>query len=128
MFAEYGSESSQSRSHLDGGNPRNEAAERPENDALSGFDSWYATVRASNILVYQKLELDQYLDEHVFPRNEDFNIMQWWKVNSVKLPTLAKMALDVLAAPATTVVSEAAFSVGGRVIDEYRASFTSRYC
>ncbi|KAL7237599.1 hypothetical protein ACSBR2_003828 [Camellia fascicularis] len=32
------------------------------------------------------------------------------------------MARDVLSVPATTVASEAAFSVGGRVIDETRAS------
>ncbi|KAF7130256.1 hypothetical protein RHSIM_Rhsim10G0050500 [Rhododendron simsii] len=44
------------------------------------------------------------------------------RVNSGKYPTLARMARDILAVPATTVASEAAFSVGGRVIDESRAS------
>ncbi|KAL7237574.1 hypothetical protein ACSBR2_003806 [Camellia fascicularis] len=33
------------------------------------------------------------------------------------------MARDVLSGPATTAASEAAFSVGGRVIDQIRASF-----
>ncbi|KAH7857245.1 hypothetical protein Vadar_010515 [Vaccinium darrowii] len=41
---------------------------------------------------------------------------------SVKFPTLARMARDILVVPATTVASEAAFSVGGRVIDETPAS------
>ncbi|KAK4411776.1 putative AC transposase [Sesamum angolense] len=42
------------------------------------------------------------------------------KTNSPRLPVLAKIARDILAVPATTVASEAAFSVGGRIIDESR--------
>ena len=57
-----------------------------------------------------------YLDEPVFQRNENFNILEWWKANAPKLPTLAKMARDVLTVPATTVASESTFSVGGRVL------------
>ncbi|KAL0322028.1 UNVERIFIED_CONTAM: putative AC transposase [Sesamum calycinum] len=38
-----------------------------------------------------------------------------------KLSLLAKIARDILVVPATTVASEAAFSIGGRVIDESRA-------
>ena len=34
---------------------------------------------------------------------------------------IAKVTRDILAVPATTVASEAAFSIGGRVIDENRA-------
>ncbi|KAL0288567.1 UNVERIFIED_CONTAM: putative AC transposase [Sesamum calycinum] len=37
-----------------------------------------------------------------------------------KTTVLAKIARDILAVPATTVASEAAFSVGGRIIDESR--------
>ena len=32
------------------------------------------------------------------------------------------MARDILTIPATTIASESAFSIGGRVIDETRAS------
>ena len=65
--------------------------------------------------------MDQYLKEQKFPRKDNFDILEWWKANCPKFPILAKMARDVLVVPATTVASESAFSVGGRVIDETRA-------
>ncbi|KAK4385849.1 putative AC transposase [Sesamum angolense] len=65
-------------------------------------------------------ELESYLEEARFPRADTFNILDWWKTNSPRLPILAKIAHDILAVPATSVASEAAFSVGGRVIDESR--------
>ncbi|KAL4574973.1 hypothetical protein LXL04_021813 [Taraxacum kok-saghyz] len=52
-------------------------------------------------------------------------LMSWWKTNSAKYPTLAKIARDILAVPATSVASEAAFSVGGRIIDECRSSMAT---
>lgn len=58
----------------------------------------------------------------MFPRKDNFEILNWWKVNSPKLLTLERMARDILVNPATTVASVSAFSVGGRVIDETRAS------
>ncbi|XP_028109686.1 zinc finger BED domain-containing protein DAYSLEEPER-like [Camellia sinensis] len=91
-------------------------------ESLAAFHAWYAQERASNIHAYQKSEVEQYLEELVFPSNESFNILHWWKVNKAKFPTLARIARDVLSVPATTVALEAAFSVGGRVIDETRAS------
>ncbi|XP_028095102.1 zinc finger BED domain-containing protein RICESLEEPER 2-like [Camellia sinensis] len=91
-------------------------------ESLAAFHTWYAQERASNIHAYQKSEVEQYLEELVFPSNESFNILHWWKVNKAKFPTLARMGCDVLSVPATTVALEAAFSVGGRVIDETRAS------
>ncbi|KAF7142207.1 hypothetical protein RHSIM_Rhsim05G0219300 [Rhododendron simsii] len=52
----------------------------------------------------------------------EFYYEQRHMVNSGKYPTLAMMTRDILAVLATIVASEAAFSVGGRVIDESRAS------
>ncbi|KAF7152450.1 hypothetical protein RHSIM_Rhsim01G0167800 [Rhododendron simsii] len=105
--------SSSSRSHAVMGSSKHN---------LDGFQEWYEKAHASSIHAYQKSEMDQYLEEIVFPNTEDFNILHWWKVNSGKYPTLARMARDILAVPATTVAWEAAFSVGGRIIDESRAS------
>ena len=53
-----------------------------------------------------KSELDRYLDESLLPRTEDFNILQWWKLNGVKYNVLYEIAKDVLAVPITTVASE----------------------
>lgn len=86
--------------------------------SLRDFDRWCYESRVS---VNQKSELESYLDEARFPRAETFSILDWWKTNSPKLPILAMIARDILAVPATTVASEAVFSVGGRVIDESRA-------
>lgn len=41
---------------------------------------------------------------------------------------MSKIARDILAIPVTTVVSDASFKAGGRVIEEYLASdFTPAY-
>ncbi|KAL0404464.1 UNVERIFIED_CONTAM: Zinc finger BED domain-containing protein DAYSLEEPER [Sesamum radiatum] len=85
--------------------------------SLRDFDRWCYELRVSN---NQKSELESYLEEARFPRAETFNILDWWKTNSPRLPILEKIARDILAVPATTIASESAFSVGGRVIDESR--------
>jgi hypothetical protein len=60
--------------------------------------------------------------EEVEKPNANFDILNWWKVNSTKFPVLAQIARIVLAIPITTVVFESAFSIGGRVLDSFRSS------
>uniref|UniRef100_A0A803LSZ0 HAT C-terminal dimerisation domain-containing protein n=1 Tax=Chenopodium quinoa TaxID=63459 RepID=A0A803LSZ0_CHEQI len=43
-----------------------------------------------------------------------------------KYPTIALMARDVLAIPVSTVASESAFSTGGRVLDSFRNSLSTK--
>jgi hypothetical protein len=62
------------------------------------------------------------LMEDVEKMNVNFDILNWWKVNSTKFPVIAQIARDVLAIPITTVASESAFSTGGRVLDPFRSS------
>ncbi|KAL0455258.1 UNVERIFIED_CONTAM: Zinc finger BED domain-containing protein RICESLEEPER 1 [Sesamum latifolium] len=81
--------------------------------SLRDFDRWCYESRVSN---NQKSELESYLEEARFQRAKTFNILDWWKTNSPRLPVLTKIARDILAVPATTVASESAFSIGGRVI------------
>ena len=72
-------------------------------------------------------EVDKYFnDAYESTRNDDFNLLDWWRVNSGQYPTLAKVARDVFAIPSSTVASENAFSLGGRVVDPFRASLTPR--
>ncbi|CAI8616053.1 unnamed protein product [Vicia faba] len=63
----------------------------------------------------QKNELDLYLMQNLEKKGPGFDILNWWKVNSNKYPILGQMARDILAMPVSTVASESAFSIGGRV-------------
>ncbi|CAL2253579.1 unnamed protein product [Prunus armeniaca] len=88
-------------------------------DRLKGFDKFlYETSQSQNVIS----DLDKYLEEPVFPRNCDFNILNWWKVHTPRYPILSMMARDVLGTPMSTVAPESAFSIGGRVLDQCRSS------
>ncbi|XP_061993876.1 zinc finger BED domain-containing protein RICESLEEPER 4-like [Rosa rugosa] len=74
-------------------------------------------------------EVDKYLLDPLEYTNlgeSDFPILLWWKLNGPKYPVLAAIAKDVLAVQVSTVASEAAFSTGGRVIDNFRSSLTPK--
>ena len=71
-----------------------------------------------------KGELERYLDEFSEKFTLEFDILAWWKVNSVRFRTLSKVAKDVLAIQSSTVASESAFSTGGRTLDRFRSSLT----
>ncbi|KAL6579833.1 hypothetical protein OROMI_007857 [Orobanche minor] len=64
-------------------------------------------------------ELDHYLDEDVVQK-DGFDLLNWWKANEQKYPTLQLMARDFLAIPASTVASESAFSSSGRLVSPHR--------
>ncbi|ESQ28228.1 hypothetical protein EUTSA_v10018229mg [Eutrema salsugineum] len=51
-------------------------------------------------------DLDKYLEEPLFPRNTDFDILNWWKVHTPRYPILSTMARNVLAVPMSNVSSE----------------------
>jgi hypothetical protein len=70
-------------------------------------------------------ELDIYLQEVTFPRNANFNILQWWGLHSSKYPVLSQIARDILAVPASVVPSKSAFSTGQRVVSDYRSRLNS---
>jgi len=56
--------------------------------------------------------------------NNSFDILVWWKTHAEKYPVLSTMARDFLAIPLSTVSSESAFSLGGRILGEARSSLT----
>ncbi|KAA0036689.1 zinc finger BED domain-containing protein RICESLEEPER 3-like [Cucumis melo var. makuwa] len=67
-------------------------------------------------------KIDIYLLEANVRTKGDFDILQWWKMNSDRFEVLGHMARDILAIPVYTVASESAFSTGGRVVDSSRCS------
>jgi hypothetical protein len=69
-----------------------------------------------------KSEFDRYLMEDGEKESANFDILNWWKVNSTKFSILAKIARDVLTIPIITVASKSTFSTGGRVLDPFQSS------
>lgn len=74
------------------------STECSEEDALNDFDLFVASQ------VPDRSEMDTYLEESILPRTANFDILNWWKVNGLKFPTLQKIALDILAIPASIPV------------------------
>jgi len=73
----------------------------------------------------EKSELDAYLEEPLVRPDERFEILTWWKTNSNKYPVLSAMARDFLAIPLSTVSSESAFSLSGRILSDNQSSMKS---
>lgn len=45
----------------------------------------------------------------------DKDVLEWWRENESKFPSLSKLARSILAVQATSVLSEHAFSISGYV-------------
>ncbi|KAL3526021.1 hypothetical protein ACH5RR_014393 [Cinchona calisaya] len=91
------------------------------NEARKEFDNFESEEYVTSA---QKSQLELYLDEPKIDRNTqpDLDILQYWKAQQFRYPDLSKMAFDILAIPITTVASEPAFSIRGRVLDQYCSS------
>lgn len=63
-----------------------------------------------------------YLLEPRAKRTSSINMLEFWKAQQYRYPELAKLAMDILCVPVSTVASESAFSLGGRILNEYRSS------
>ncbi|XP_044487337.1 zinc finger BED domain-containing protein DAYSLEEPER-like isoform X2 [Mangifera indica] len=88
-------------------------------DGLSDFEAYiceYAITQQS------KSELDQYLEESVLPLSQEFDILDWWKLNQLRYPTLSKMASDILSVPFSTVSPDSVFDTSSKKMDDYRTS------
>ncbi|XP_025702857.2 zinc finger BED domain-containing protein RICESLEEPER 2-like [Arachis hypogaea] len=81
-----------------------------------------AHVSEESAFIDTKSELDYYLEERPVPQTEHyFYILNWWKSNEAKFPTLQAIARDFLAIPISTVASESSFSTGGRFVTPHRS-------
>ncbi|XP_056167508.1 zinc finger BED domain-containing protein DAYSLEEPER-like isoform X1 [Syzygium oleosum] len=88
-------------------------------DGLSDFDVYISEISSGQ---QTKSELDQYLEESLLPRVQDFDLLGWWKLNNLKYPILSKMAADVLSIPISTVDPDSVFDTQSMKIDSYRSS------
>lgn len=70
-------------------------------------------------------ELQTYLSEPLYDGQEDaFTV--WKTLLAPRFPNLAKMAMDYLSIPGTTVGIERVFSNGGRIATPHRCRLTPR--
>ncbi|XP_062013053.1 zinc finger BED domain-containing protein DAYSLEEPER-like [Rosa rugosa] len=89
-----------------------------DHSLLEAFDNAYKIGSSSSM----KTELSKYLDEARLERKQELDVLSWWKMEQIRYPILFHLARDVLTIPISTVASESAFSIGGRVLDQYRSS------
>jgi len=104
-------------------NGKNTQATPPSTgDGLLDFDMYLSEIATSQP---SKSELEQYLDESLTPRIQEFDILNWWKLNTLKFPTLSRMARDILAIPMSMPTNGSSIftaGTGSRMLDDYRSS------
>ncbi|KAI8552595.1 hypothetical protein RHMOL_Rhmol06G0278900 [Rhododendron molle] len=85
-------------------------------DDLEGFDTITSRLVGPST---RKSQLDIYLEESRLNHreHENLNVLGFWKEQCHRFPELSLMARDILSIPITTVASESAFSIGGRILD-----------
>ena len=66
------------------------------------------------------------MDDDLVPYTGKFDVLDWWKVAGTRYPTLRKVAKDIFAIHVTTVDSELAFNISGRIVDDHRSRLTSK--
>lgn len=66
----------------------------------------------------------QHIEEKTINENEvdSFDILNWWSKDGMRYRVLSETTRDILAIPTSTVASESTFSMGGRVLDQFRSS------
>ncbi|XP_010520572.1 PREDICTED: zinc finger BED domain-containing protein DAYSLEEPER-like [Tarenaya hassleriana] len=87
-------------------------------DGLADFDVYIMETMGRNL----KSELDRYLDETLLPRHvKEFNVLEWWKHNKLRYPTLSGMARDILSIPMSAAADFGnVFDIESREMDAYK--------
>ncbi|KAL6651989.1 hypothetical protein ACP70R_010914 [Stipagrostis hirtigluma subsp. patula] len=114
LFSEY-------CNHMDqpnGGASSSVAVVADDSDLFEDWDQHLNEQASSQI----STELDNYFEDSLVPRKDDFDILNWWMCHTTKYPTLATIAQDILAMPISAVQSEAAFSSSGPVIPKHHST------
>ncbi|KAH1122530.1 hypothetical protein J1N35_005690, partial [Gossypium stocksii] len=77
----------------------NSSTTKIANDCILKSFSKFASVSNFNEVASWKPKLDCYLDEPLLPLDGAFDILYWWRINTKRFPSLAKMTRDLLAMP-----------------------------
>lgn len=88
-------------------------------DGLSDFEIYISELTRGEQM---QSELDQYLEESLLPRVQEFDVLGWWKLNRMKYPTLSRMASDILSIPVSTVAPDSVFETEIKKVDTYWSS------
>ncbi|XP_056682441.1 zinc finger BED domain-containing protein RICESLEEPER 2 [Spinacia oleracea] len=93
--------------------------------AGDGFMEEFDSFSGGEFTGIPKSELALYLEEPRVPRANNLDIIDYWRSCQLRFPVLSVMARDLLSIPISTVASESAFSVGGKILDPVRSSLKS---
>ena len=77
-----------------------------------------------NIIPESPQEPKHYTKDHLHHPHVNMlkNMFDFLKAQQYRYPELAKLDMDILCVPVSTVASESTFSCGGRILNEYRNS------
>ncbi|CAO2817659.1 unnamed protein product [Amaranthus hypochondriacus] len=93
-------------------------------DGYESFESSQDARFSSNSIS----EVEKYLESPLHMHSDSkFDILLYWKDQQATYPIMSKIAKDILVIPITTVASESTFSMGGRILNRWRASLLSRH-
>ncbi|KAE8247504.1 hypothetical protein A4X03_0g7032, partial [Tilletia caries] len=95
---------------------------RPGNQPISGYQKRlqkFVAEKESTAIPPRK-QLEMYMAEPTIATMSPSDALTFWAANEGRFPSLAAMARDILAIPATSVPSEAAFSRGGELVTKRR--------
>ncbi|XP_022894049.1 zinc finger BED domain-containing protein RICESLEEPER 2-like [Olea europaea var. sylvestris] len=99
----------------------------PSGSGNGGDESNDGKLKTTKMDFSGKDEVQRYLMESTEDASdENFDILNWWKINKSIFEILSEVARDVLVIPVSTVASESAFSTGGRILDPFRSSLTPK--
>ncbi|XP_055800472.1 zinc finger BED domain-containing protein RICESLEEPER 2-like [Solanum dulcamara] len=109
-------------------NTRDQTSVMSKIGAINSFDvrqsQWEKFLEDEND-VDNKSDLQKYLMDDP-EKIKDFNILTWWKSSSERYPIVSRIARDVLAIPTSIIASESAFSIGGRILNYYQSSLSTK--
>ncbi|WVZ89746.1 hypothetical protein U9M48_036111 [Paspalum notatum var. saurae] len=85
------------------------------------YDATISLSTTSGWLNSLETELTSYLNSDTLQKfDDDFNLLNWWHEHKVTYPVLSILAGDVISVTVSTISSEFAFSLCGRIIEERR--------